>query len=401
MKGGTKVRSLKTTIRVCLAVICALCLTFNVAMAASFDANAVYEPDSDTVYIIGTGNENAKVTVMIMPYDLDSSAITESIVNSGKVVFAMGDVDVYGGFDFEAGLKESWGGGLYKAVVTVGEDSREVCFSYADSTVLGDNLAVLNSGDFSAVKSLILSKSEDLGVAKETADKYADKIASYIVSEKPDGGYYPNTYLRTLTAAVAISMVQGGDITLSEAVQSFAGYIGIDTATEYEVYSKEVIAKAEKLLKGGEIPSASAKEMYMEAVIVASLNLAETDSAMQVVAISNSDLLGLDLTDYNVLSNDYKKLLVFASLLNTDFDNAKEYADAFKASAKNIKANDNGPQYIGGGNGGSTSGSGGFGGGSTVANTPVAQTPEYFNDMSGHWGAASVNTLVSKGVIGG
>ena len=395
-------RSFKTTIRVCLAVICVLCLTFNVAMAAPFGANAVYNADGGNISVIGTGDENAKVTVMVMPYELDSSEITESIVNSGKVVFSMGDVDVNGGFDIEAGLKSSWSGGLYKAVVTVGENSKEVCFTYADAEKISENLAVLNGDNTSAVASLILAKAEDLGIAKETANKYSDKIANYIVSEKPDGGYSEDSYLRKLTAAVAICMVQGKDITLSEAIEGFAGYMGIDTEAEYDVYSKEVIAKAGELLAGGKIPAAAAKTMYMEAVTVASLNLAETDSAMQLVVIENSKALGLDLADYNALSNDYKKLLVFASLLNTDFDSAKDYADAFKASVASVKANDNGPQYIGGGNGGSTGGSGGgFGGGSTVSNTPVQQVPSYFNDMSGHWGANAVNTLVGKGIIGG
>jgi len=398
------VRSFKTTIRVCLAVICALCLVMNVAMAAPFTANAVYNADSGVIDVTGTGNENAKVTVMVMPFETDASAITDSVVNAGNVVFSMGDVDVNGEFDIEAALKNSWGGGLYKAIVTVGNDSSEVCFSYADGEKIAENLTTLNTGDSAAIKALISSKGKDIGISDEHAEAYAEKIVAYILSERPEGGYSEDTYLETLTAAVAISMVQGGEITLSEAVNSFAGYMDIDVKTEYDVYSKEVIAAAGELLAEGKIASGSAKEMYMEAVTVAGINLAETDSAMQLIVVGNSDSLGLDLTAYNSLSNDYKKLLVFAALLNTDFESAKDFSDDFNLSVATVKANDNGPQYIGGGNGGSTgSGSGGGfgGGGSTVANTPVPVVPSYFNDMSGHWGATAVNTLVSKGVIGG
>ena len=109
-------RSFKTTIKICLAVLCTLCLTFNVAMAASFGADAVYNSASGMLEISGTGTQNAQATVMVMPYTTDGDAITADTAKSGNVVFNMANIDSEGEYALEMGLKNSWEGGLYKAV---------------------------------------------------------------------------------------------------------------------------------------------------------------------------------------------------------------------------------------------------------------------------------------------
>ncbi len=398
MKGGTRVRSLKTTAKICLAVICTICFTFNVAMAADFGANAVYNSSSGKLLISGTGSENAQVTVMVMPYTTNPAAITSGVVASGAVIFNMANIDADGEYSIETGLKDTWGGGLYKALIYQGTNEKEVWFTYADSSKLGANLAAINSGDATAIASLIQTKGSDIGAASEHAIAYGADLGKYLYTNKPTSGYTANGYLKAYTAGLAICMVKGGELTLGEAVQKMSNYMDIDLATEYAPYSKEVVADAQRILKLADVAGGSAKELYNTSIVLAQLNLAETDSAMQQVVNDNADVLELDYTTYNTLSNDYKKLQVYANLLNTDFTTVQKFKTDFAASATTVKASDNGPAYVSG-----DKSPGGIGGGSVVSNTPAAPTtvPGYFNDMSGHWGAAAVNTLVSRGIVGG
>ena len=391
--------SLKTTVKIFLAVICSLCLVFNVAMAAEQSAKVVYNTVSGKLEISGTGSENAQITAMVVPYTTDASQITTDVVNAGNVIFNVATIDYDGNYALEMGLKNTWNGGLYKAVI--GET--EFLFTYADSKKLASNLSSINHGDDKAIASLLKSKGSDLGVDSEHAEKYSADLGKYLYANRPEGGYTADAYLKAYTAGLAICMVRGGDFALDEAVNKLGGYMEVEF--DGTVYSEQVIADAERVMSLLDITAGSAKDLYNESIVVAQLNVAETPSSMQKIALysENKDILGIDFTDYNKLSNEYKKLQVFGTLLNIEFDSAEEFADEFKKSVSSVDEDDSGPSYVGGGNGGSNSGGGGFGGsGSVVSNTPATQPAVgYFSDMTGHWGANAVNKLVSLGVVGG
>ena len=134
-------------------VICSLCLVFNVAMAAEQSAGAFYNSVSCKLEISGTGNENAQITVMVMPYSTDASQITTDVVNEGDVIFDIATIDYDGNYALEIGLKNTWNGGLYKAVI----GDSEFLFTYADSQKLASNLSSINSGDDKAIASVLKS----------------------------------------------------------------------------------------------------------------------------------------------------------------------------------------------------------------------------------------------------
>lgn len=398
-------KRLKATLKLCPALICSLGLVLNTAMAADPGAKVVYNSVSGKLEISGTGNENSQITAMVMPYTTDSSQITADTVNEGNVVFDIATIDYDGNYTLKMGLRDTWNGGLYKVVI----DETEFLFTYADSKKLAGNLASINSGDDKDIAAILKSKRAELGADSEHAEKYSDDLGKYLYANRPTGGYSADEFLKAYTAGLAICMIRSGEYTIDKAVSKLGGYMEIESdGTEY---SDQIISDAERIMGQLDITSGSAKDIYSEAMVVAQLNAAETPASVQQTALKNKDILDLDFTDYNKLSNDYKKLQVFGKLLDIEFDNAKEFAEEFKKASENVLENSEGPSYVGGGNGGSSSGggsgggkgSGGFGGGGAIiSNTPEAQIPDgSFSDMENHWGNSAVKTLTSLGIVGG
>ena len=398
-------RNIKSTTKKCLAVISAICIVSNGALASESVADAVYNSVSGKLEISGNGVQNSQVAVMVVPYTLDTGNITEEEANAGNVIFNVAQIDHEGNYELKMGLRDNWGGGLYKAVI----GGEELIFTYADSKKLKSALGDINKGDEKDIFEALTAKASDLGADALHIQKYGKDIAAYLYKNKHSAGYGENAFLKTYTAALALCMVRGGEYTLAEAVSKLSGYMEVDPSV---TYSDDIMADAQRIIGLMDMSGGSVKEMYDEAVAVAHINLSETNAQMQSVALKEEykDIFNLDFKDYDKISNDYKKLLVFSSLLNEEFDSAEQYAARFEESAKTVRDSDTGPEQVSGGGGGSGGGKGsgggvsggGISGGSVISNTPSAQTTAgYFSDMSGHWGSNAVNTLVSRGIIGG
>ena len=140
--------------------------------------------------------------------------------------------------------------------------------------------------------------------------------------------------------------------------------------------------------------------------MLAQINKAESVNALQRITIENSDILGINLSDYNKIKTEYKKAMVFEKLFDKDFESFKDFKNDFNDEVDDIleQKNNSGSGLGGSGSAGSSKGSYG---GSFVADSSVDTNSDEkvnngrFSDMNGHWAFNEVEELANLSVING
>lgn len=392
-------RKLKQAAALCTALL----MCSQTVFGASLRAGALFDADTNKLSITGTGEKNGEVTVVITPYHIEETQLTQDSA-ADNAVFYMAYTDDEGRLDAAMGLKTSWNGGSYKADVTQDGERMQLWFTYADKNEMEAVLPKVNRGTASEITTVLQSDGEALGADAELVKKYGAVIGKYLYANRPGAGYDPMGFLTAYTAGLALSMVKSGDASLETVAERFSRYMEIDIEEDYNAYTKAVKQELERLIQADPADQSSVGEIYRKNLLLARVNKAESDTALQTLVLENKDVLGLNMTVYRSLGSDYKELQVFTKMRSGTYASYDEVRNAFARACAEVQS---GAASQGGGVGSSGGGGGGSLGGGSYTNIPgdtsEPENPgtERFSDMRSHWAKEIVYALADLGVING
>lgn len=368
-----------------------------------------YDPDlGGRVEISGTAKVGEDITMQVVPYDKNVETMKVEEANQSAVYYITA-ADKDGNFTCEIGLPAYWENGLYKVLLYQEDTVAESRFSYSVM-------------DAASLKALNLAKNPEeiaamlmqLGAEAEHSEKYGKRISDYLYQSRPAAGYTEKSFLNRYTAALALYMMKDGDMESDDVFTKFAAYFDIDGAEDYENESAAVKKEVGRLMKKLAVGDKEAGAFYRHCLLLAGINAAETLDMRQSVILEHKDVLGLDLSDYNAISGDYRKAMVFEKMGKGPFEDDKEIARRFHEAAREIRNSQaesgSGGSGAYGGSGGSrgSGGSGSYGGGFAIdektENTPNTDLPPdktEFSDITGHWAYEAVSALRASRIVNG
>lgn len=374
-------------------------------LAASLSAKATYDADNEKLSIMGTGDSNGNVTIVVVPYKFDETTLNTDDVSNKNAVFNMANTDNKGAFSIVMGVHSEWQEGMYKAIVYQNDKNVNLAFIYIDSNSVDSILPSINSNSSQGIASILSANATTLGLDAEFAEKYGAKIGEYMYVNKPATGYDKTTFLKAYTAGLALSMVVSDEAKLDTIIEEFSTYLDIDKE-EYDKYPVSIKNETERLFKAANNIEGTAKEIYERCLLLAQINKAESDVAVQNLIIEFKSILGLNTSVYNGLS-DYQKLVVFENVKNgAPYESYADVKDAFD-NACNMSANNSNRPTGGVAGGGGGSGSSAINRGNTFTNVSSTETEhvipekELLWDVKGHWGEAVIRNLVNKKIVSG
>lgn len=369
-----------------------------------------YDPDlGGRVEISGTAKVGEDITMQVVPYDKNVETMKVEEANQSAVYYITA-TDKDGNFTCEIGLPAYWENGLYKVLLYQEDTVAESRFSYSVM-------------DAASLKALNLAKNPEeiaamlmqLGAEAEHSEKYGKRISDYLYQSRPAAGYTEKSFLDGYTAALALFMMKDGDMESDDVLTKFAAYFDIGGAEDYENESAAVKKEVGRLMKKLTIGDKEAGAFYRYCLLLARINAAETVDMRQRVILEHKDVLGLDLSDYNAISGDYRKALVFERMGKGPFEDDKEIARRFHEAAREIRnsqaeSGSGGSSGASGGSGGAggSAGSGSYGGGFAIdekterePDTDLLPDKTEFSDMTGHWAYEAVSALHASRIVNG
>ena len=369
-----------------------------------------YDPNlGGRVEISGTAKVGEDITMQVVPYDKNVETMKVEEANQSAVYYITA-ADKDGNFTCEIGLPAYWENGLYKVLLYQEDTVAESRFSYSVM-------------DAASLKALNLAKNPEeiaamlmqLGAEAEHSEKYGKRISDYLYQSRPAAGYTEKSFLDGYTAVLALFMMKDGDMESDDVFTKFAAYFDIDGAEDYENESAAVKKEVGRLMKKLTIGDKEVGAFYRYCLLLARINAAETVDMRQRVILEHKDVLGLDLSDYNAISGDYRKALVFERMGKGPFEDDKEIARRFHEAAREIRnsqaeSGSGGSSGASGGSGGAggSAGSGSYGGGFAIdekterePDTDLLPDKTEFSDMTGHWAYEAVSALHASRIVNG
>ncbi len=369
-----------------------------------------YDPNlGGRVEISGTAKVGEDITMQVVPYDKNVETMKVEEANQSAVYYITA-ADKDGNFTCEIGLPAYWENGLYKVLLYQEDTVAESRFSYSVM-------------DAASLKALNLAKNPEeiaamlmqLGAEAEHSEKYGKRISDYLYQSRPAAGYTEKSFLDGYTAVLALFMMKDGDMESDDVLTKFAAYFGIGGAEDYENESAAVKKEVGRLMKKLTIGDKEVGAFYRYCLLLARINAAETVDMRQRVILEHKDVLGLDLSDYNAISGDYRKALVFERMGKGPFEDDKEIARRFHEAAREIRnsqaeSGSGGSSGASGGSGGAggSAGSGSYGGGFAIdekterePDTDLLPDKTEFSDMTGHWAYEAVSALHASRIVNG
>ena len=397
-----------------LAVLCLGVLWGMPALAADLTAEGLFVSETNCLEVQGVTESQAagQITAVIIPYTKDAEALSVQDVEQQEAVFNMVPLDETGKFEIVMGLPSQWEGGLYKAVINQGGAACEVWFTYLPADRAQEELARLNAADAAGIAAVLTEAGKTLGAEPEQISRYGQTIGRYLYENRPNAGYTLDGYLKEYTAALAFCQIQSGGEPLHEVAVRFSAYLDIDIQADYLAYPAAVQQEIGRLLKQTVLGGTPIAELYQQCLLLARVNKAESNLALQSLVLENSETLGVNLSAYHALPGDYERLRVFTLMLGKSHTSYGQVADAFSEACRAAAADEDNNRRPGGSSPGGGTG-GGIGGAGTIINKPestavpqASAQPDIsngsvFTDMAGHWASAAVAALANKDVING
>ena len=343
--------------------------------------NVDFYPETLKLEVSGTVSDSNKDTVTLMITQLAENEITTSQINSGKVFFVTTKTNKLGEYNISYKLATSTPGGQYNVYVSCNGESTKNNFLFFNQFLANQALLLINGASETAIGDVIGANLEAFGLEEAEFLAYSEYIAPVVYNCKPQGGYDIDGFVSMYKTAVAVGSIKKGDNTLAEAIINNASYVGV-AIDEYVLLSKVRTAKDAENLGN--------------------------------IVITEHESLGIDLTKYNKINNDYYQANVFVNIYNasktvTDFEGLKILFDnEVTVQAVEAKGNkDKAPSSAGGGGGG--------GGGASIpkdsVNVFVPQVEEVvtvpeeetaiFSDIENHWAKDVIEKFVKTEIITG
>ena len=391
-------------------LICTVAITPVYATMSTPDIS--FYPDTLKLEVSGTVSDSNKDTVALMITQLAEDEITTSAINSGKVFFVTTKTNKLGEYAISYKLASNTPGGQYNVFVSCNGESASNNFLFFNEFLAKQALALVNGASKTSIGGVIGANLEAFGLDETEFNTYSDYIAPIVYDCKPQGGYDIDGFVAMYKTAVAVGSIQKGNNTLAEAITNNASYVGV-TIDEYNALEAEIKAETEYLFKTLPYDSVSFKAAFDEYVLLSKVRTAKDAENLGNVITTEHESLGIDLTKYNSIKNDYYQANVFVNIYNAaksvaNFEDLKVLFDnEVKVQTAEAKDNkDKAPSSAGGGGGG--------GGGASIpkdsVNVFVPEAEEVvvvpkedttFTDIENHWAKDVITKFVKTEIITG
>ena len=407
--------------------ILTIALAFAVQMSAvnvMADTVVSYDRDTSVVSIKGsTEGKNKRVTVEILKpgvkseslKDVEADSIQDYIYTVRQVVS-----DDEGNFETEFKMEEA------TADYTVrikGDTTEEIELKYVNSNEYKSALAAINASD--ATTEDILKILEDNSSSLGLSQKYFSKLSANDKLEVAEEVLLARNELdsdiftdykeldKAYNTAVVIRSINSLDknkIDATEILDEYADVFGLETIKVWELYEKLDDSQKKnivtKMSKGKEIKSVQdLKDSFVEYTVLNEIQNADTYSDIYDLINDNNDILKINLTNYNKLS-EVNKALVMQKIVGQKYESSTELEEMILKGVESVKKSSEN-----GGGGGGGSGAGGSKGSKdtstavTVAvSKPTVQEEESipFSDLENYeWVKDSILSLYEKGIVSG
>ncbi|MBR5518958.1 MAG: S-layer homology domain-containing protein [Clostridia bacterium] len=391
-------------------LVCTVAITPVFATMSTPDIT--FYPDTLKLEVRGTVSDSNNDTVALFVTRLAENEITTDAINSGKVFFVTAKTNRLGEYSISYKLANNTPGGQYYVYVSCNGEKTEGNFLFFNEFLAKEAVGIINRASKTEIADKIEENLADFGLEKAEFDTYSKYIGAIVYESKPIGGYDVDSFVNMYKTAVAVGSIKEGDKTLLEAITEHTAYIGV-TIDEYNALEEEIKAETENLFKTLPYDSISFKAAFDEYVLLSKVRTAKDAENLGNVITTEHESLGIDLTKYNNIKNEYYQANVFINIYNSakivsDFESLKTLFDnEVKVQTEEAKDNkDKAPSSAGGGGGG--------GGGASIpkdsVNVFVPEVEEVvevtkedttFTDIENHWAKDVITNFVKTEIITG
>ena len=403
-----KAKILSTFVAVIMAISCTAYAEISID-SPLFDYNTLkldISGNTDNTYSEG-------VTISVLPFSLDRDKASDADINGNKVHYDYIVSESDGSFAYSVILGGGFPAGKYAVYADTVSGTAKDFFVFVD---IDEALPVIErintAANAAAVKDILDADCSEIGIDAEEYAQYDSYISNVIYRSKPNRGYDFDSITHQFYVAYTMALLKNGEMTLSEIIDEYASLIGIN-AGDYKNLSDSAKTALERLVKA-ETGLSGDLYRYDYNFVLAQVQTVSGYEALGDIIISNASFIGVDLTKYNSIKNNYYKNKVaeevygatYNSLesVKSNWDNAVDtYYEQWKKSGQT-------------GGGGGTAGGGLGGTGFNVTsggngnenlfdadgNTQFTEDKsEHFNDIVGHWSYATINKMYIRGIVNG
>ncbi|MDO5310533.1 MAG: S-layer homology domain-containing protein [Clostridia bacterium] len=350
------------------------------------------------------------VSFAVMPCETDAELKPTDGGTLGNVFYKTAETDADGNFNIEFSLPKGFEGGQYMVVYHSGDKAYINRFGIAADD-FSEALSRINGAELAKELKAVLENLEGYRIGDCTMEKSGDRISSYLLSVKPDGGFTKDEFIKQYNIGEGIARFEADEISIGELLVEYSAYTDVDYSKTYAGMTELGRSETQKRMKNA---AASVKGNFAEVFdtvysVVEIVGVATPDELADTY-IRSADKRGRNLDAYNKLSNYEKEsvfLKMFTMVVNkntlTEIDQLFDNLVSSKSSKDRDKTN-------GGGGGGSLANSGSSGmngyippqGSVNGAADPNGDPAESgFSDVRGHWAESYISSLKAKGVING
>lgn len=395
-------------------VLALILVTFG-ALFVSADANLtvvpVYDYDLNKLTVSGVYSDAYmdNVTILVAPYTEYENGLGVSDINNNKnIIFDSVRCKADGTYLKDIYLPDDILSDKYVVVAGTNSGVAKWNVTIVNKTSAESILLQINqypkTGEASGFAALITDKnSKDLGIDYTDYIKHSLKLSAALLNNRPDGGYDLDTFIKNYNIYYMMLELKSGNITLDKGLYDYKNYTGVDYDL-YKTLSDKVKSELEVLIKRESLDNLNFSEMYEDNKLLASVRTSEGYEKLKEVILSNYSRLKIDLDNYNSISDDYHKDLVFSDMFDYMKDNVFDSIADVKDSFDDAVA----PYVSNGGGGGGGGGGGSVGNYDVITDIPLddTQTPDdiksaVFGDVESHWACYEITKLAKTGAING
>ena len=403
-----------------LAVALAFAMQFNAfGINALADSLVTYDRDTSVVNIKGSiKDKNKRITVEVLKPGITSDDLKNaSAQDISNYIYTVRETvtDAEGAYEVEFKMEEATADYLMRIK---SDKVEEITLKYVNSTEYKTALGKMNAQDATAdtILGVIENSGTSLGLSKKYFDKLTPEektaVATEVLASRNEldtDSFTDYTELEKAynTAVVIKSINSENQIDGTDILDEYAEIFELEKTKVWDVYNtfdatlkKETVAK---MSAGDEITDAKdLRDSFVEYTVLTEIQNADTYSAIYDLINENNDVLNINLTAYNQLS-EINKALVMQKIVGQSYQSANSLNQAIQASISQVSQS-----VVVGGGGGSSSGGGkkdNMSSAITIGVTepkPSTSNNLPFSDIAAYgWAEDSIVTLYQKGIISG
>ncbi len=373
-------------------------------MAADEYVSVNYSTKDQQISIQGNlGKSKELISLIVMKDNFTIDGLTPQIIEENNIIYKMVRSESDGDFFAVLQIPSGYESGTYRSYAAFGDIICEDSFSYVNKDVAEPIISLLNAADKSKFYTLIDENKADLALDTDFYNNNSDIVKSSLFAQRKTG-YTMDTFSEAVEKITGVYSIANDSTNIERYMEKYGALFGVDYETAFKPLSDRIKSNFITLMGECTYQEEDLGEFVNESLLLASVKGAATYSELQSTVIKNYEKFGIDLKDYNNLSNDYKRSQVFEEMKRatiTSFDDVKK---VFDRCVEEISKSSGGSGGAGGTGG--AGGSGSVSGGGAVINTQgTTVTPntsnDRYTDIGGHWAKDIITSLSEKSVISG